>query len=373
MYRNIIQKILLNSLTHKITKFALYRKNILEKYAIFNTFYENIYKYHYNILMLKEFLLHGLDIAHIPYKKNEPLYNKCTFKVGSTADIFVTPETTDQLQSAAGASVAAEQSFFILGGGSNIVFPDEPYTHILISTEKLNSILMTDDIPDSLNSNQILVTCECGTPMSAFVNFCTSHNLTGAEQFAGLPGTIGGAVYMNARCFDKSISDLIYETKHIEVYEKGKTKVFTTPLNTSEWDYKKSPFQTSENSVKKIISEVTFVLEKTDSTYHSTIEENCKKYINERIDKGHFKFPSAGSVFKNNRNFGKPSGVIIDEAGLKGYQIGGAQIAPFHGNFIINVDKAKADDIEALVKFIQTTIKQKFNFDLEPEIIFIKN
>lgn len=323
--------------------------------------------------MINDFLLYGFDLAHIPYKKNEPLNNKCTFKVGSTADIFVTPQTIDQLQSAAGACKAAEETFLILGGGSNLVFPDEPYNHIIISTENLNSIIMTDDTPDSLNKDQVLVTCQCGTTMAAFVNFCTKHNLTGAEQFAGLPGTIGGAAYMNARCFDKSICELIYETEHLEIQNRGKTQLITNKINQSEWNYKKSPFQTKDDENQKVVTEVTFILTKTDSSNHELIESKCKEFISERVDKGHFKYPSAGSVFKNNRSFGKPSGLIIDEAGLKGYQIGGAQIAPFHGNFIINVDNAKAKNIEDLVLYIQETVKTKFNFELEPEIIFIKN
>ena len=124
---------------------------------------------------------------------------------------------------------------------------------------------------------------------------------------------------------------------------------------------------------KKIILSGTFLLTKCDESEHKRIEADCKKYISERVDKGHFKYPSAGSVFKNNHDFGKPSGKIIDEAGLKGFAIGGAQIAPFHGNFIINVNNAKARDISDLVKHVQICVKEKFNFDLEPEIIFLNN
>lgn len=326
------------------------------------------------MIMINDFLLKGYDIAKITYKQNEPLTSKSTFKVGSTADVYVVPNSIDQLISAVGAAKAAEENYFILGGGSNIVFPDEPYHGILISTECLNNITMTDDdLPPELPQNSRLVTCEAGTPMASFVNFCTKHNLSGAENFAGLPGTIGGAAYMNARCFDKSISDIIYETQHIVVEERGKTKIITSKMNPSDWDYKKSPFQATESSVQKIVCTVTFVLQQMPSDAHDLIDKACKNYISERVNKGHFKFPSAGSVFKNNRNFGKPSGQIIDEAGLKGYQIGGAQIAPFHGNFIINVDKASSKDISDLVAYIQNVVKDKFNFELEPEILFLKN
>lgn len=321
--------------------------------------------------MINDFLLYGFDIAHIQYKKNEPLYNKCTFKIGNTADIYVVPNSIDQLQSTVGAIRAAEESFFLLGGGSNIVFPDEPYHGLIVSTEKLNNILMTDDTPIDSEPDTVIVTCEAGTTMASFVNFCTNHCLSGAEEFAGLPGTIGGAAYMNARCFEKAISDIIFETQYILIEDRGKTTVHTLPFNSYDWDYKKSPFQTNDNS--KIISTVSFKLTQKKSDEKKKIEDLCKKYISERVEKGHFKYPSAGSVFKNNRDFGKPSGQIIDEAGLKGYKIGGAQIAPFHGNFIINIDKAKASDILSLVQHTIKIVKDKFNFNLEPEIIFINN
>ena len=101
------------------------------------------------------------------------------------------------------------------------------------------------------------------------------------------------------------------------------------------------------------------------------IESNCKNFIAERVSKGHFKYPSAGSVFKNNHLFGKPSGKIIDEAGLKGYQIGGARIADFHGNFIVNTGNATQKDILDLVTYIQTQVQNQFGYKLEPEIIFL--
>lgn len=324
--------------------------------------------------MINEFLLKSLDLAGIEYKKDFPLAPKSTFKVGSTADLFIAPETPDQFMSIVSASIAAEENFFILGGGSNIVFPDKPYNGIIISTEKLNNILMTDDeVPESLGENKVLVSCQAGTPMANLVNFCTKHNLSGMEEFAGLPGSVGGALYMNARCFDKSISQLVYNTSYFTVQAKKRPRLTCMPFNASDWDYKKSPFQKKEGQDLKIISEASFILEKKDSDSHNQIEADCKKFINERISKGHFKFPSAGSVFKNNHAFGKPSGVLIDQAGLKGTRIGGAQIAPFHGNFIINIDHAKAEDIKQLVELAKSTVKEKYGFDLENEIIFLES
>ena len=222
-----------------------------------------------------------------------------------------------------------------------------------------------DSIPQ-LGKDDVLVSCFAGTPMAAFVSFCTKNDLSGAEQFAGLPGTVGGAAYMNARCFDKSISDIIFYTTWMDYSDKD-IPLHHQLKNPSEWDYKKSPFQNNH----RFVTTVTFLLKHIHGDAKMQIAKDCRHYTVERIDKGHFKFPSAGSVFKNNHEFGAPSGKLIDECGLKGIKIGGAQIAPFHGNFIINVDHAKASDVRQLVELAQAKVYEKFGFNLEPEIIFL--
>ena len=311
-----------------------------------------------------------LKVAKIPYSENEPLAPKSTFKVGGTAKLFISPQSTEQLESVLGAVRSSDLPFFVTGGGSNVVFPDGTYEGAIISTQGIKEIFYDSD--ETTADGQALVTCQCGVPMAAFVDFCTRKNLSGAEQFAGLPGTVGGAVYMNARCFDRSISDILYSTTHIE-FDRKAAKQVELPFNAADWDYKKSPFQhTTESTVEaRYITQATFKLTRAAPATHDQIVANCKKYIAERVDKGHFKYPSAGSVFKNNHSFGAPSGKLIDECGLKGLQIGGAQIAPFHGNFIINIDHASAEDIHKLVCAAQKAVREKFGFELEPEIIFV--
>lgn len=316
-----------------------------------------------------------LKTAKIPYKENEPLAPKSTFKVGGTARLFITPETPQQLEAVISAARSAELSFFVTGGASNVVYPDGTYEGAIISTQQIKEIFYDSD--ETTPDGSVLVTCQCGVPMAAFVDFCTKKNLSGAEQFAGLPGTVGGAVYMNARCFDHSISDILYSTTHIE-YTGEKAKFVELPFNASDWEYKKSPFQahTAEDGsqiTQRYLSQATFRLRPAGAAAHEQIVADCKKYIAERVDKGHFKYPSAGSVFKNNRAFGAPSGKLIDDCGLKGLAVGGAQIAPFHGNFIINTGSATAADIRSLVQAAQKAVKEKFGFELEPEIIFVQN
>ena len=304
-----------------------------------------------------------LELYNINYNEDFDLSNKSTMKIKSSAKLFVVPQDIEQFQNAIRICKDKNTDFFILGGGSNIIFPDNCYEGVIISTEKLNRIQIISESP-------LLVKCECGTPMQSLVNFCSKHEITGFEEFAGLPGSVGGALYMNSRCFDKSINENIYQTTHLDVSQRN-PEIIIHNYNVAEWDYKKSPFQDNQiENPSKIILNAVFTLKKGNI---QDIQKNCSLFITKRKEKGHFKFPSAGSVFKNNHAFGKPSGELIDLAGLKGYRIGGAQIAPFHGNFIINIDNAKAQDVKQLVDYIQNSIKKSFGYLLETEILFLQN
>ena len=305
--------------------------------------------------------------------ENENLAPKTTFKIGGKARLYIEPENFYSFQIALRQIIKQKIKFFILGGGSNVVFPDTDLDYIVLSTRAFSNVdrLKHDELPldfekITLAKDQVLITCFSGTPVATLVNYCTEHSISGVEQFAGLPGSVGGAVYMNARCFDKSISDIIYYTTYMDLSDE-KITLHHDLFNKDEWDYKKSPFQNQN----KFITTATFLLTQKSEKERPHIESECKKYIAERVSKGHFKYPSAGSVFKNNRAFKKPSGQIIDEAGLRGYTIGGAKIADFHGNFIVNVNNAKAQDVFDLVKYVQKEVKNKYDFLLEPEIIFV--
>lgn len=308
---------------------------------------------------------------------DEPLAPKTTFKVGGPADLFIAPQNYYSFQIAIDALLQNNVRFFIMGGGSNVVFADEGFRGAVVSTSNFNDVSYYPPSNISpkfgkikLQKNQTLVTCFCGTPMASLVKFCTENSISGLEQFAGLPGSTGGAVYMNARCFDKSISDVLFSVSTMEIDRTAKKITLNQELfNPNAWAYKKSPYQDGN----RFITTATFLLTQKNASTQPEIQEECKKYIAERVSKGHFKFPSAGSVFKNNHDFGKPSGMIIDEAGLRGYTIGGAKIADFHGNFIINAGNAKAAEIKQLVLYVQQKVYEKFGFSLEPEIIFVEN
>lgn len=293
-------------------------------------------------------------------KENVKILPKTTFKIGGIAELFFEPENIEDFCKILSVCVKNNFKYFILGGGSNIVFTDKIFEGIVISTSSLKKIEKV-----SSNSEKTLISCECGSSMASFVNYATKNDLWGVQQFSGLPGSVGGAVFMNARCFDKEISEIFTKASYFDLNDFS---IKNIEFNKSDWEYKKSPFQNKN----KIILTTVFELQQKDKIFHSELEAENKKFVNERKSKGHFDFPSAGSVFKNNRKFGSPSGKIIDSCGLKGKKIGNAQIAPFHGNFIINTGNATFDDVKNLVEFTVENVKKQTGFELENEIIFVE-
>lgn len=296
----------------------------------------------------------------------ENMASHTTMKVGGNAPLFVTPFNEDSLVFAVKVFLQNNLPFFVLGGGSNIIVSDKGFTGAVLYLGKISSISMEEI---SLEEYEVpgdrVVYCGAGASISLLVNYCTELELSGLENFAGLPGTVGGAVFMNARCFETSISERLLSVRYINL---DKLEICNYNFCASDWDYKVSPFQ----KMNAIILGVKFTLS-YGSVKKSIIEEKCKKSISERKEKGHFLKPSAGSVFKNNHSFGKPSGKIIDEVGLKGFQLGGAQVASWHGNFIVNNGNATASDVKHLVEHCKKCVLEKTGFALEEEVIFCGN
>ena len=181
---------------------------------------------------------------------------------------------------------------------------------------------------------------------------------------------------MNARCYSNDISSKIEFVEYLDLenfdensykFLEKHIKMYHNNKDCAQWAYKHSPFM--EKSA--VITKVAFKAEKCQPEKASELKAACESFIQDRERKGHFKAPSSGSVFKNNRDFGKPSGKLIDEAGLKGAKIGGAQIAPWHGNIIINAGNATCSDIKKLVRLAQEKVKERTGFMLECEVVFV--
>ena len=323
-----------------------------------------------------------------------------TFKTGGKIPLYAEPVDEDDLKLILEFFRQQMIPSFILGGGSNIVLNDEGLDFAVISTRCLSGISVCADdagCSGSLagcgsfakkacgedNAETLLLTCGSGTPIEKITEFCVENSLSGLESFAGLPGTAGGAAYMNARCYGASISDVLVSVRYVKC-PAGKAQkdapedsdaagkesdVFSFAeytMNGADWDYKKSPFQ---NTADVIVS-VTFRVARGDK---AEIKSKAESFVEDRRNKGHFRCPSAGSVFKNNREFGKPSGQIIQDAGLRGFSVGGAQVAPWHGNIIVNTGNATSAEIKKLSDTVASEVKRKFGFELENEIMFVSN
>ncbi len=289
-----------------------------------------------------------------------------SFKIGGYADIYSEPSSLEELEAALAFTRREQLHSILLGGGTNMLIPDEGIRGMVIHTHNMRHIRLLKDKPEPR------IEAEAGTTMQELTEFCAEHGLSGLEDFAGLPGTVGGAVFMNARCYEKSIADVLIAASVLHFSEK-QCIIESYSLQQEEWAYKHSPFQPQDKQYaaigngRKIIVSATF---KAASGNKAAIRKKMEERIADRTEKGHFRLPSAGSAFKNNHVFGKPSGKLIEEAGLRGFQIGGAQIAPWHGNFIVNTGSATANDVMELVKTIQKRVKEQTGFELEPEMIF---
>lgn len=297
---------------------------------------------------------------------DEPMSLHTTMKVGGNAELFAEPEDVFSLALVISECKKNSVDFFILGGGSNLIVSDEGFCGVIISMNAFFSIKF---------ENRIVV-CGSGVETSRAVEFFAENGISGMESFAGLPGTCGGACYMNARCYSNDISSKIKFVEYLDLenfdensykFLEKHIKMYHNNKDCAQWTYKHSPFM--KKSV--VITKVAFKAEECQLEKISELKAACESFIKDREQKGHFKAPSSGSVFKNNRDFGEPSGKLIDEAGLKGAKIGGAQIAPWHGNIIINTGNATCSDIKKLVQLAQQKVKERTGFMLECEVVFV--
>lgn len=319
---------------------------------------------------------------------DEPMSNHTTFRVGGPADLFVMPSSIEELRAVldlflpgrakgcpSGASDAMDMPVSLVGGGSNLLVSDRGIRGVVISLEKMNRIERVEqsDTIEVADSGRILVRSGSGASMKALTEWCEAESLSGLERFAGLPGSVGGAVFMNARCYEISVSDVFFAAE-VMYFGPGRYTIEERKYDVAGWDYKKSPFQERTGADSLVIGDrAALILSAVFSLKagnRDAIGAEMAKYVRDREDKGHFRFPSAGSMFKNNHAFGKPSGKLIDEAGLRGFRIGDAQVAPWHGNIVINAGNARAEDLRALVTEVQTRVEAATGFLLEPEVIF---
>ncbi|MDR3160904.1 MAG: UDP-N-acetylmuramate dehydrogenase [Spirochaetaceae bacterium] len=286
---------------------------------------------------------------------NEPMAAHTTLRVGGPADAWVRPEG-DGFPGYAAALLREARArgvpVFILGGGANLVAADRGIRGIVLDTSGWTGCAAEPGVPD--------LWVRSGTPVEALTAAAAEQGLGGLEFLAGMPGSAGGAVWMNARCYGSSVSDVLAEAEFLD----ESLEFRSAPMRAEDFSYKRSPFQTRRD----LILSVRFRLRERPP---AEILREMEGYRRDREEKGHYRFPSAGSAFKNNQDFGKPTGKIIDELGLRGLRIGGAAVADYHGNIIINTGGARAADIRALVETLREKVRSSLGILLEPEILFV--
>ncbi len=296
-----------------------------------------------NINLLKS----SAEKLNIPFICDEPMKKHTSFKIGGNAKLFFSVGNENDLRELLNLCKQSGVRYMIIGNGSNLLISDEGFDGAVIKLcGEFNDITLISDTE---------IYCKAGVLLSKLCLFALEHSLSGLEFAYGIPGSVGGAVYMNAGAYNGEMKNVVLSCSHID--ENGETQ--TIGADNLDMSYRHS-FYSGKNYV---ITGVTLKLRKGKS---DDIKLQMDDYMSRRKSKQPLNYPSAGSVFK--RPTGYYAGALIEQAGLKGKQIGGAQVSEKHAGFIINKDNATAEDVCSLVKLIQETVKEKFGVDLECEI-----
>ena len=279
---------------------------------------------------------------------NEPMKNHTSFKIGGNADLFVSVKTIEELKQALFYAKQKQIPITIIGNGTNILVSDSGIRGIVIKID-----IQKFDLKEE--NEHLEITVGSGNKMMALATQLKNQEISGFEQLSGIPGTIGGAIYMNAGAYGKEMKDIVISTKCMntegEIIELSNTE--------QKFEYRSSIF----NNKDYIILEAKLKLQKGKKEY---IEKQMKEYLNQRKEKQPLEYPSAGSTFK--RQEGIITAKLIDECGLKGYKIGGAMVSEKHAGFIVNTGDATAKDVLELIKYVKDKVYEETKIRIEEEI-----
>lgn len=283
--------------------------------------------------------------------KNEPMSKHTSLKIGGIADYFIKIKSIEELKKLLEYVNKNKIKVTIIGNGTNLLVKDGGIRGIVIKLE-LNEFKIKK------MSNEVLITVGAGMTLAALAAVALKEEITGLEFLSGIPGTIGGAIRMNAGAYGYEMKNVIVKTRYM-TYD-GKIK--TLNLEEHEFEYRNSVF----SKLGVIIIDTTISVKKGNK---EEIENRMNEYSISRKNSQPLEYPNAGSTFK--RKDGIITAKIIDECGLKGFSIGDAEISTKHAGFIINKGKATANDFLKLVEYIKNEIKNKTGLDLELEILVI--
>lgn len=280
---------------------------------------------------------------------NTSIKKYTTYKIGGNAACVVYPKSIEKLVQLMKFIKFRNIKYKIIGNGSNLIFSDKDFEGLLIKLTEFDNIEIFD--------NKIKV--GAGYSLMKLSRIALKNSLTGLEFAAGIPGTVGGAVFMNAGAYK---SDMGYVVQSVKVLTKD-FKVVELENKEMNFHYRTSFLQKHPDYV---CLEVIIRLEKGKK---DVIEDVMKSRLKRRVESQPLNYPSAGSVFRNPT--GMFAGELIEKCGLKGYKLGGAMISDKHANFVINIDNAKAVDVRDLISLAQEKVKKEYNVDLKVEQEFV--
>lgn len=283
--------------------------------------------------------------------RNEPMSKHTTFKIGGNADLYVKVLSTIELQEVLKIAKKHNIPIYIIGNGSNLLVKDKGINGIVIQIGMENYTIISN------NKEEIIVRAEAGVKLAMLAQKLLQNEVEGFEFASGIPGTIGGAVKMNAGAYGSEMCNIIETTRYIDIKD-SKIKELTN--EEQKFEYRKSIFS---NKKEYIILETTLKLKKGNV---EEIKEKIQEYAKMRKEKQPINYPSAGSTFKRGNNY--ITAKLIDECGLKGYSIGGAQVSELHAGFLINKENATATDVLNLIEYVQQKVYEKFSVKIELEI-----
>ena len=269
---------------------------------------------------------------------DEPMSEHTTFEVGGPADLFVTPEDIDEVREVVSAVRESGENYFLLGRGSDLLVSDAGYRGVIIALECLMGVSVEDDE----------MCCQAGIDLREASEMACELGLSGLEFACGIPGSVGGACYMNAGAYDGCMADVLKEVR-----------VLTPAGDVCDLGYRHS--RIADEGL--VVLSATFALTRADG---EKIRQKMDDLTHRREEKQPLDLPSAGSTFK--RPEGHFAGKLIMDAGLRGHAVGGAQVSEKHCGFIVNADHATAADVDELIRHIQATVKDQFDVDLDPEV-----
>ena len=283
-------------------------------------------------------------------RKNEPLSKHTTFRIGGTADTYIKVTTLSKLSAILKECRDSDINYMILGNGSNVLASDDGFRGVVIRLDgDFRRISLVDDTT---------IYCGAGATLASLCKFALNCGLTGLEFAWGIPGSVGGAVFMNAGVYGGEMKDVVYSVSHMD--KEG--NIGRTEKDALDFGYRTSVYRRNQC----IITGVTL---KMRSGAPDDIRAKMDDYLGRRTEKQPLEYPSAGSVFK--RPEGAFAGALIEQCGLKGASHGGAQVSEKHAGFIINKGGATAHDVKSLIREVQTEVAEKTGYTLECELIIL--